>query len=311
MIAESGYKGTSCWSGGLSILIPAYNEERAVGGVLNELEALVKRHRLDGVEIIVVDDASDDKTAKIVSERDFVKLVRHPYNKGYGAAIKTGIRAALGKSMVFIDGDGQHNPDEIPRMLEKLETYDMVVGARTRRSKTALHRDLANRIYNLFASYICNRSIPDLTSGFRAIRSDIAREFLTLLPNTFSYPTTITLAVARSGYQYTYHPIETARRIGKSKINLIQDGTRFLIILFKVSTLFSPLKVFIPASLFVFALGFGYGLFKVLYFGSSYGPTSAMLMTIAGVIFLIGLISEQVTQLRYDRSVQGTHIAER
>ena len=293
----------------VSIIIPTYDEEDSIQEVVSKIHNVLSKEGKQ-FEIIVVNDGSQDNT-KERAIAGGARVIGHAYNIGNGAAIKTGIRSALGKSMVFIDGDGQHNPDEIPRLLEKLETFDMVVGARTRRSKTALHRDLANRIYNLFASYICNRSIPDLTSGFRAIRSDIAREFLTLLPNTFSYPTTITLAVARSGYQYTYHPIETARRIGKSKINLIQDGTRFLIILFKVSTLFSPLKVFIPASLFVFALGFGYGLFKVLYFGSSYGPTSAMLMTIAGVIFLIGLISEQVTQLRYDRSVQGTYIAER
>ena len=284
----------------VSIIIPTYDEEDSIQEVVSKIYDVLSKEGKK-FEIIVVNDGSQDKT-KEHAIAGGARVVEHAYNLGNGAAIKTGIRSALGKSLVFIDGDGQHNPDEIPRLLERLETYDMVVGARTRLSKTAFHRDLANRIYNLFASYICNRKIPDLTSGFRAIRSEIAREFLPLLPNTFSYPTTITLAVARSGYQYTYYPIETERRIGKSKINLIQDGTRFLVILFKVSTLFSPLKVFIPASFFVFTLGFGYGLFKVLYFGSSYGPTSAMLMTISGVIFLIGLISEQVTQLRYDRS---------
>ena len=293
----------------VSIIIPTYNEEDSIQEVVAKIHNVLSREGKT-FEVIVVNDGSQDKT-KESAIAGGARVIEHAYNIGNGAAIKTGIRSAFGKSMVFIDGDGQHNPDEIPRLLEKLETYDMVVGARTRRSKTAFHRDLANSIYNVFASYICNRRIPDLTSGFRAIRSDIAREFLPLLPNTFSYPTTITLAVARSGYQYTYHPIETARRIGKSKINLIQDGTRFLIILFKVSTLLSPLKVFIPASFFVFALGVGYGLYKVLIVGATYGPTSAMLMTISGVIFLIGLISEQVTQLRYDRSIQRPNISDK
>jgi glycosyltransferase involved in cell wall biosynthesis len=293
----------------VSIIIPTYNEEDSIQEVVSKIHNVFSKTRKQ-YEVIVVNDGSQDRT-KERAIAGGARVIEHAYNIGNGGAIKTGIRAAFGKSMVFIDGDGQHNPDEILHLLDKLETYDMVVGARTRRSKTALHRDLANSIYNLFASYICNRRIPDLTSGFRAIRSDIAREFLPLLPNTFSYPTTITLAVARSGYQYTYHPIETAGRIGKSKINLIQDGTRFLIILFKVSTLFSPLKVFIPASFSVFALGFGYGLFKVFYIGSTYGPTSAMLMTISGVIFLIGLISEQVTQLRYDRSIQRPNISDK
>lgn len=292
----------------VSIIIPTYNEEDSIQEVVSKIHEVLSKEDYQ-FEIIVVNDGSQDRT-KESALAGGARVIEHAYNIGNGGAIKTGIRSAQGRILVFIDGDGQHNPNEIPRLLEKFDIYDMVVGARTRLSETAFHRDLANRIYNLFASYICNRKIPDLTSGFRAIRADIAREFLPLLPNTFSYPTTMTLAVARSGYQYTYHPIKTTRRKGKSKINLIQDGTRFLLILFKVSTLFSPLKVFIPASFLVFMLGFGYGLYKVLYLGSGYGPTSAMLMTISGVIFLIGLISEQVTQLRYDQSMNNARIIE-
>jgi len=253
-------------------------------------------------EWIVINDGSTDNTKQKALEGG-AKVIDHAYNIGNGAAIKTGIRSARGKYLIFMDGDGQHNPDEIPHLLNGLKTYDMVVGARTRSSDTAFHRDLANRIYNIFASYICGRKILDLTSGYRGLKTEIAHEFISLLPNTFSYPTTITLAVARSGYQYSYHPIQTAKRIGKSKIHLIKDGTRFLVILFKIATLFSPLKVFIPASLTLFLLGFGYGLWKVLFLGSRYGPTSAMLMTIAGVVFLIGLVSEQITQLRFVRFV--------
>jgi len=284
----------------VSIIIPTYNEENSIQTIVTKIwEVITKENLL--FEIIVVNDGSTDNTKQRALEGG-AKVIDHAYNIGNGAAIKSGIRSARGKHIIFMDGDGQHDPDEIPHLLKQLKTYDMVVGARTRRSDTAFHRDLANRIYNIFASYSCGRKILDLTSGYRGLKSEIANEFISLLPNTFSYPTTITLAVARSGYQFTYHPIQTAKRIGKSKIKLIKDGTRFLVILFKIATLFSPLKVFIPASLFLFLLGFGYGLWKVLYLGSRYGPTSAMLMTIAGVVFLIGLVSEQITQLRFNRS---------
>lgn len=198
----------------------------------------------------------------------------------------------------MMDGDGQHSPDDIPRLLMKMGSYDMVVGARTRESVTHWYRDLANRIYNWFASYVCGRKVDDLTSGFRAIRAEVAREFVYLLPNTFSYPATITLATARSGYSLTYLPIQASRRVGKSKIRPLQDGTRFFVIILKVATQYSPLRVFVPASVALFLLGAGYGLFKVVVLGTRYGPTSAMLMTVSVVVFLIGMVSEQVSQLR-------------
>jgi len=182
---------------------------------------------------------------------------------------------------------------------------DMVVGARTHESDTSIHRDVANRIYNWFATYVCGRKIEDLTSGFRAVKADIARGFVYLLPNTFSYPTTITLATVRSGYSLAYVPIKTVRRVGRSKIRLLRDGSRFVLIILKVATLFSPLKVFVPASLLMFLLGFGYGLFKVILLGARYGPTSAMLMTVSVLVFLVGLVSEQVAQLRFDRVEMG------
>jgi len=161
---------------------------------------------------------------------------------------------------------------------------------------------LANGFYNLFASYICKRKIHDLTSGFRAIKADVARQFVSLLPNTFSYPTTITMAVIRSGYSLAYVPIKTNRRIGKSKIRLISDGSRFFLIILKIATLFSPMRVFLPVSAIMFLTGLGYGLFKVLFMGGRYGPTSAMLITVSVVVFMVGLVSEQVAQLSYSRS---------
>lgn len=285
----------------VSIVIPAYGEEAVIGSLIRHIHQVMKDLKIR-YEILVVDDASTDSTAHCAKEAG-AKVLNHPYNLGNGAAIKTGIRHAHGKALVFIDGDGQHMPEDIPRLLEDLQKYDMVVGARNKQTEAAAHRIFANFIYNSLASYMCGRRIPDLTSGFRAVRARVAREFIGLLPNTFSYPTTITLAAVRSGYSLNYVPIKVLSRTGKSKIKLLQDGIRFLIIIFKISTLYSPLKIFIPASLAMFLLGFGYGLFKVIFLGERYGPTSAMLMTVAGVVFMIGLVSEQITQLRYERHI--------
>jgi glycosyltransferase involved in cell wall biosynthesis len=283
-----------------SIIIPAYHEADAIASVVKRAHQVMSKLE-HPYEIIVVDDGSRDATSKRACDGG-ARVISHPYNIGNGAAVKTGIRNARGNVLVMLDGDGQHAPEDIPRLLEKLGPYDMVVGARKHASDTDIHRDIANSIYNWFASYVCGRKIEDLTSGFRAIKADIARGFVYLLPNTFSYPTTITLATVRSGYSLTYVPIKTVRRVGRSKIKLLRDGSRFLLIILKVATLFSPLKVFVPASVLMFLLGFGYGLFKVIVLGSRYGPTSAMLMTMSVLVFLVGLVSEQVTQLRFDRS---------
>jgi glycosyltransferase involved in cell wall biosynthesis len=284
----------------LSIVIPAYNEAAVIGDVVRRVF-----RSLDATdntfEVLVIDDGSVDETAEVAEEAG-AHVIQHPYNIGNGAAVKTGIRNARGEVIVMLDGDGQHNPEDIPRLLEKVGPYDMVVGARTSESETGVHRDIANRLYNWLASYVCGRKIEDLTSGFRAIKADIARGFVYLLPNEFSYPSTITLAVMRSGYSLTYVPIRTAQRVGKSKINLLQDGSRFLLIILRIATFFSPMKVFLPASVLMFLLGFGYGLFKVVVLNMRYGPTSAMLMTMAILVFLVGLVSEQVAQLRFDRS---------
>lgn len=284
----------------ISVLIPAYNEEVALPNVifrtLSVLDAIEQPY-----ELLVVDDGSEDKTAE-VAESAGATVVKHPYNIGNGASVKTAIRHARGSILVMMDGDGQHNPEDIPRLLEKIEQYDLVVGARDSESQTDFHRDMANQFYNWFASYICGRKVDDLTSGFRAVKGNIARSFVYLLPNTFSYPTTLTLATVRSGYSLIYVPISTPRRIGKSKISIFKDGSRFLLIMLKIATLFSPLKVFIPVSIAIFLTGFIYGLFKVLVLDSRYGPTSAMLMTTSAVVFLVGLVSEQVAQLRFDKS---------
>lgn len=297
------YRNGSADSPQISVIIPAKNEAQGIGSIIGRV-----RKVLDEIgrsyEIIVVDDGSDDGTAESAHQAGATVLC-HPYNIGNGAAVKTGIRHARGAALVMLDADGQHPPEEIPAMLELLKKYYMAVGARTSDSQTSIHRNLANRIYNRFASYVCGRPIDDLTSGFRAIRAGVAKEFVTLLPNTFSYPTTITLATVRSGYSLVYCPIKSPRREAgsKSKIKLLRDGSRFFLIIFKITTLFSPMKIFLPASIFTFLVGAVYGLYKIFMLDGRYGPTSQMLIVFSALIFLIGLVSEQITQLRFDRSI--------
>jgi len=284
----------------ISVLIPVYNEAEIIADVVSGVRATMERLNRP-YEILVIDDGSTDETA-LQAQNAGARVISHPYNIGNGAAVKTGIRQAKGDILVMMDGDGQHNPEYIVPMLEKIGRYDMVVGARSGDSESRLHRDVANGLYNLFASYICKRKIQDLTSGFRAVKADIARQFVSMLPNSFSYPTTITMGVIHEGYSLTYVPIKTNRRVGKSKIRLIADGSRFLLIILKIATLLSPMRVFLPVGLAIFLTGVGYGLFRFFVLESSYGQTSAMLITMSVVVFMVGLVSEQVAQLRYDRS---------
>jgi len=284
----------------VSVIMPAYNEEAIIGQVIEQIAAILDQYEYP-YEILVVNDCSTDSTATVAAQAG-ANVIDHPYNIGNGAAIKTGIRAAKGKTLVMLDADGQHPPEEIPQLLEKIGPFDMVVGARTKASDSELHRDIANQVYNWLATYVSGRKIQDLTSGFRAIKAATARGFVYLLPNAYSYPTTITLATIRSGRSLAYVPIEAKKRVGKSKIRLFRDGVRFLMIILKIATFYSPLKVFVPVSVAMFLTGFGYGLFKIFVLGTRYGPTSAMLMTVSVVIFMVGLVSEQVAQLRFDRS---------
>jgi len=225
----------------------------------------------------------------------------HPYNIGNGAAVKTGLRNASGEWVLMMDADGQHDPGDIARLLEHKDKYDMVVGARTRESDTSKHRDLANYIYNKLASYVCTFQILDLTSGFRLVRKKTALQFLNLLPNTFSYPSTITMAFLRSGHTIKYVPIKTHKRAGKSKIKLFRDGSRFFLIITKIATLYSPLRVFLPVSFFCFIAGFAYYLYTFIT-THRFSNMSAVLLTTSIIIFMMGLVSEQITQLRYDHT---------
>ncbi|MFO7605360.1 MAG: glycosyltransferase family 2 protein [Desulfurivibrionaceae bacterium] len=278
----------------VTILLPAYNEELAIGSTVRNL-----RDRYPGYEVLVVDDGSSDDTARMAEEAG-ARVKSHPYNIGNGAAIKTGLRAATGDWIIMMDADGQHEPEDVARLLVYQEGYDMVIGARTRKSDTSMHRDIANKLYNAMASFVCKFKVEDLTSGFRLIRRETAMEFIHLLPNTFSYPSTLTLACLRSGLGIKYIPIETRRRKGKSKIKLFQDGARFFIIITKIATLFSPLRVFLPISFLFFITGFGYYAYTFIT-ANRFSNMSALLLSTAIIIFMMGLVSEQITQLRYDR----------
>lgn len=292
----------------ISIIIPAFNEAETIGDLLGRVQAVMKKERRS-FEILVISDGSTDRTAE-VARAGGARVLEHPYNIGNGAALKTGIRHARGGLLLTMDGDGQHDPVDIPKLLEPIGTYDMVVGSRNRQSETVLHRDLANGLYNALAGYISGRKIEDLTSGFRAVKAHIARQFVYLLPNTFSYPTTLTLSIVRAGYSLGYIPIRFARRGGtsKSKIRPLRDGLRFLMIILKISVFYAPLKIFVPLSLFVFFLGVLYGAVRVLVWHIGYGQTSALLMSTAALIFMVGLVSEQIAQLRFDRSESSTPV---
>jgi glycosyltransferase involved in cell wall biosynthesis len=277
-----------------TLIIPARNEGQSLRAMLPELPL----HLPPGTEIIVVDDGSDDDTAAVCRAQG-VKLVSHPYPKGNGAAIKSGVRAATGEVLMFMDADRQHRPADIPRLLEKLgQGYDMVVGARAWRSQAGVHRAVANDLFSRLASWMVNHPVADLTSGFRAVNAEKFRKFLYLLPNGFSYPTTITMSFFRTGYSVAYVPIVADKRVGKSHIRPIRDGVRFLLIIFKIGSLYSPLKLFFPISAAFLCMGLGYYLHTFLS-GHRFTNMSALLIITALLVFLIGLVSEQITNLIY------------
>lgn len=279
-----------------SIILPAKNEAAALIQLLPILKNL-----MPSAEIIVVDDGSSDDTVAICRDNQ-VTVISHPYSMGNGAAIKSGARAAQGEFLVFMDADAQHQPQDISRLLDKLSTgYDMVVGARDRGSQAGAHRALANGFYNRLSSWVVGHKIEDLTSGFRAVKATKFRRFLYLLPNGFSYPTTITMSFFRAGFTVAYVPIIAPKRIGLSHVRLVRDGIRFLLIIFKIGTLHSPLKIFLPVSVSFFLVG----LFHYIYtFVTVHRFTnmSALLIIAAMMTFLMGLMSEQITSLNYKDS---------
>jgi len=280
----------------VSIILPAYNEEQVIGSVVEKIAAVAA----DDWEIIVVDDGSSDDTATR-AERAGVRVVRHPYNKGNGAAVKTGLREANGDVVCLMDADGQHDPAQIASLLQQLETYDLVIGARQDGGGAGgVFRRLGNAFYNRLATYLSNQKVLDLTSGFRAAWRDKMVEFLPLFPNGFSYPTTSTLAFIKAGYNVGYVPITASKRVGSSKIRLLQDGTKFFIIALRMIVLFSPMRVFFPASVLMFIGGAGYGAWTI-YYETDVADVTVLLVTMSVITFFIGLISEQIAMMRFER----------
>jgi len=276
----------------VSVLIPALDEEDAIAGVVTGLAATARWR-----EIIVIDDASSDATATRAAAAG-ARVVRHPYTKGNGAAVKSGIRAATGTFVLIVDGDGQHRPEDAPRLVSKLGEYDLVVGARTRATQATTARRRGNAMLNWFASYLAGTPIADLTSGFRGARRAYLLEFIHLLPNGFSTPTTTTLAFIRAGYNVAFEPIEARARSGRSKIRFARDGATFFLILLKVVTIFSPMRVFLPVSAAASIVGAVYGLWNALAWGRI--PNGAVLLVMFGaMVFLVGLVSEQIAALRH------------
>lgn len=284
----------------LTFIIPAYNEGDAVDRVIQKVREL-----RPNAEILVIDDGSRDNTAE-VARRAGARVIRHPYNKGNGAAVKTGLRNATGDVVLLLDADGQHPPEDIERVLEPIGEYDLVVGARTRQSDSAWVRDLGNGIFNTLATYLSGRDIPDLTSGFRAMKRDHIMEFIHLLPNLYSYPTTSTLAFIKAGYNVKFVPITARRGTGRSNTKIVRDGSRAVVIILRMITLFAPAKIFMPVSIVLFVLGLLYGVVNIFFFGINRIPNGSVLLILSSLfIFLFGLISEQIAAMRFESSQRG------
>lgn len=277
----------------ISIILPARNEAASLAALLPAVMA-----QIPSAEVIVVDDGSTDETASLARAAGAC-VISHPYPKGNGAAIKSGARVARGEIIVFMDADGQHDPADIPRLLAKLEEgYDMVVGARLWKSHAGMYRAVANDLFSRFASWMVMQNIADLTSGFRVVRAHKFRKFMYLLPNGFSYPTTITMSFFRAGYGVAYVPIHARARQGRSHIRPLRDGVRFLLIIIKIGTLYSPLKLFLPVAACFFLTGLGYYLYSYLTSGRL--TNMSVLLFIAAILtFLIGIVSEQISALHY------------
>lgn len=280
----------------LSIILPAKDEAAGLGKLLKQIAKVVP-----DAEILVVDDGSSDNTSEAAREAG-ANVVRHPYNQGNGASIKTGARNAKGDILIFMDADGQHDPADIPALLYKLEQgYDMVIGARHVRTQASWLRKIGNNFYNRLASVMTGHRIEDLTSGYRAVRADKFRKFLYLLPNGFSYPTTSTMAFFRSGFPVAYVPIKAGRRAGKSHVKLFRDGVRFFIIILRIGSLFSPMRLFLPISATIFLTGITYYAYTFSTSGR-FTNMSALLLLSSLIIFLIGILSEQISSLHYRQS---------
>lgn len=286
----------------LSIVVPARNESLNIAALMDELNEVLSGLDLPFHEVLVINDGSTDDTVQLAAERD-ARVISHAMGLGNGAAVKRGIREAKGDWILLLDGDGQHPPHELPAMIAEAELHDMVVASRGG-TGGSIHRNIANQVYNRFASYVSGRHIPDLTSGFRLMRADVAKSLVWLLPNTFSYPTTITMSMLRGGWSVGFHPFQVRPRLGKSHVRLLADGSRFFVIILRIATMFAPLRVFMPASLATAALGIGWYINTLLSDGR-FTNMALLLLTQAMLLFALGLIAEQIAALRFQGLAQS------
>jgi glycosyltransferase involved in cell wall biosynthesis len=285
----------------VSIVVPAFNEEDVIGSVL---QSLIEECAQDDFEIIVVDDGSTDGTYEIAKSSG-VRVIRHPYNKGYGAALKTGARAAKSDLVMIMDSDGQHNPKEISSLLEHSADYDMVVGARRRDSQFPLARRPGKKLMASVANYLARKEIPDLNSGFRVIKKRRLMEFMHILPNSFSFSTTITLAMLKAGYDVKYVPIKSLKREGrKSNVSFLRDGGSAILLIVRTIVLFDPLRVFAPVSAVLFLVGLVFGIYGAVIYRRM-PSTSVIILLGSLLIFFFGVLADQVSALRRQMSRDG------
>jgi glycosyltransferase involved in cell wall biosynthesis len=277
----------------VTVLIPAFNEAGAIGRVVAAVKSSANWR-----EVIVIDDGSTDDTSAEAAAAG-ANVIRHPYNKGNGAAVKSGLRAAQGEFILILDADGQHRADDAARLIAPLGEYDLVIGARSRGMQANWRRNLGNSFLNWLASYLTGRAIPDLTSGMRAGRLACFMEFIHLLPNGFSTPTTTTLAFIKAGYNVKFEPISVEPRVGTSKIKLARDGSKFILIIIRVMTIFSPLRVFLPVAAASFLVGAAYAVWTIAT-QQHVTNSSVLLIVLAVLLFAVGLVSEQIATLRFD-----------
>lgn len=288
-----------------TVIIPAYNEENTIGDLISGIKKLHPEFK-----VLVINDGSNDNTAGVARDAG-AEVYSHPYNIGNGAAVKSGIRNATGDVLVFMDADGQHHPEDIAQLIAHIPDFDMVVGARSIKGQTSLARAAGNKFYNNFASYVAKFSVKDLTSGFRAVKSHVAKDFIHMLPNTYSYPTTLTLGVLRNGWSVKYVPIKfSKRKKGTSDVKIFKDGVRFFMMITKICTLYSPMRVFLPVSISIFLIGLCYYLFTFIT-QNRFTNMSALLFTTSILVFMMGLISEQICQMRFEKRGEDRSLRDR
>ncbi len=286
----------------LTIIIPAFNEEKALSDAIIALNNFSKIYNWN---IIVVNDGSNDNTKNIVPAIRDVILINHPYNKGYGASLKTGIQNAKTGLIAFFDADGQHRPEDLIALYENFGDYDMLVGQRGKDSHQEWVRKPGKWVLSKVANFLTGRKIPDLNSGLRIMKKDVIKQMLHLLPDGFSFSTTSTIAFMNMGYNVGYHPIIVEKRIGKSTVKQLKHGSSTLMLILRLIVLFNPLKVFIPVAFSLIVLGIIYELiYGILMIpGVKLLPGALLLMLSGLLIFFFGLLADQISALRKNNIV--------